>query len=334
MTQSSLKTLSPRQPDATGAAVDFTHVPVLADEVVACFKDVPSGTVVDCTAGGGGHSALILASRDDLNVVALDRDPTAVAAASARLAPFGDRAKVVHAAFSQFDEILSELKLGRLSGVLADLGVSSHHLDTAERGFSFRAEGPLDMRMDPSSGLPLQDRLAGIGERELADVLYHYGDIRASRRAAAAVLGAWRDGVESTSELAERLRSKLPRGGKIHPATLVFQALRMWVNDEPGQLLALLEQAPARLNEHGVLAVISFHSGEDRNVKQAFRALAQGRDADFERLSKKPLIAGKDELFANPRARSAKLRGIRRKAPDEGSWRRRRANERGDKDSV
>ena len=324
MAKGSLKTSSPQGHASPGdtcledgkgtPSVEFVHVPVLCAEVLGFLSEVPSGLVIDCTAGGGGHSNALLAARSDIQVLALDRDPDAVNAAQRQLAVHGARASVVHQPFSELGAVLQGLGIGRVSGVLADLGVSSHHLDVAHRGFSFQHDGPLDMRMDPSSGLPLRERLASVSANELADVLYYYGDIRASRRTAAAVLQAWRDGCASTADLAAHLKECLPRGGKTHPATRVFQALRMWVNDEMGQLEALLALAPTLLVEGGVMAVISFHSGEDRVVKHHFRSLSRSRDADYERLSKKPVTASRQELSRNPRARSAKLRGLRRKA--------------------
>jgi len=295
----------------------FEHESVLADEVVAWMAEVPAGVIVDCTAGGGGHSGALLAARDDISLVALDRDPDAFAAATRRVRAFGERAKVVRAAFSELAAVVNERQLGPLSGILADLGVSSHHFDTAERGFSFSNDGPLDMRMDPDSGQPLRDKLAMVNERDLADILYGYGDIRASRRAAAAVLTAWREGVDSTAELAVRLKATMPWHGKTHPATRVFQALRIWVNDEFGQLETLLADAPGLLTEKGLFAVISFHSGEDRLVKRRFQALSRGRDATYSVRSKKPIVPSDDETRRNPRSRSAKLRGLVRSPPEK-----------------
>jgi len=325
MTDRSLKTSSPPQARKgsepvkktadPATAVGFAHTSVMAREVIAWLRDTPAGWLVDCTAGGAGHSAALLRACPEHRLLALDRDPTAVATARERLAAFGDRATVVHAPFSELAAALDDLGIVELSGVLADLGVSSHQFDVAERGFSIRHDGPLDMRMDPSRGAPLFERLAGVSERDLADVLYNYGDIRASRKTAALVLSAWRDGADSTVALAERLSSRLPRSGRIHPATRVFQALRIWVNDEFGELDTLLQTAPQRLAVGGAMAVISFHSGEDRYVKRAFAAIGRGKRAAFELLTRKPLQPQADECDANPRARSARLRGLRRKPP-------------------
>ena len=299
------------------------HVSVLQQEVVAWFADAPPGWLVDCTLGGGGHADAVLSACPQLRVLGLDRDPAAIAEATRRLAGHGDRAVVQHVSFGRIAEVVDARSIGPLSGILADVGVSSHHLDTADRGFSFSKEGPLDMRMDPSSGRTLAEKLAATSEQELADVLFHYGDIRASRRAAAAVLKAFRDGAMTTTELAERIRGGMPRAGKLHPATLVFQALRIWVNDELGQLAQLLADGPELLADGGVMAVIAFHSGEDRLVKQRFRELGQGRWAPFSRLSRKPVSAKDAEIRGNPRARSARLRGLVRRSRGEAKagWR-------------
>lgn len=300
----------------------FSHITVLQQEVVDALAAVPGGWIADCTLGGGGHSEAMLRQLPNARVLGLDRDQRALAAASARLQQFGDRFVPIHAAFSELTAVCKTRGLTELAGVVADLGVSSHQVDTAERGFSFRHDGPLDMRMDISSGLPLQDRLAGVSKQDLADVLYYYGDIRASHRVADAILDAWQDGVCTTSALAERVSAVLPRGGKTHPATLVFQALRMWVNDEMGELETLLTAAPELLVPGGVFAVISFHSGEDRAVKQVFRDLAPRKDSPFQRPSRKPQLPTDEETRENPRARSAKLRLLRRSHPDDAAARR------------
>ncbi|MCO4761589.1 MAG: 16S rRNA (cytosine(1402)-N(4))-methyltransferase RsmH [Myxococcales bacterium] len=307
---------SPSDSSAT-APSGFAHITVMQQPVVDALVGVPEGWIVDCTLGGGGHTAAILAQLPEARVLGLDRDPAALAAAGERLAEFGDRFRPVHASFSELAKVCEEQGLTQLSGVVADLGVSSHQLDTADRGFSFRHDGPLDMRMDPTRGLPLRERLAGVSKQDLADILYHYGDIRASRRVADVVLDAWQDGVQTTGELAARVASAMPRGGKTHPATLVFQALRMWVNDELGELETLLQTAPPLLAPGGIFAVISFHSGEDRAVKQVFREFAPRKDSDFTRQTKKPQLPSDGETRSNPRARSAKLRVLRRRSPTD-----------------
>lgn len=294
----------------------FDHVTVLRREVADALADVPAGVVVDCTLGGGGHSEAILQARDDVQVIGLDRDPSAIAAATARLAPFGPRFRAQQRRFSELDAACDQAGVTALSGVVADLGVSSPQLDQPERGFSFRAGGPLDMRMDPTTGEPVLALLQRTRAAELADVLYHYGDVERSRRLAKVVLDAVGEGVDDTAELAARIARAVPGRPKIHPATRVFQALRIWVNDELGEVERLLEAAPARLAPGGVLAVISFHSGEDRIVKHGLRALAP-RGADFELPTRRSIEPSDAEVQANPRARSARLRLLRRRHPDD-----------------
>ena len=277
---------------------------MLPQAVLDAFAELPnSGVVIDATVGGGGHSALLLEAHPGWRLIGLDQDPAARAAASESLSRFGERAKLVatnFAAYSPSEPVLA---------VLADLGVSSHQLDAPERGFSFRADGPLDMRMDSEgdgeTAAALIDRL---DETELADLLFHYGEERLSRRIARRLKaeGPWDQGECGTAALAYAIAGCYPprqRYGRIHAATRSFQALRIAVNDELGVLETLLNQAPDWLVEGGRLAVISFHSLEDRLVKTRFK--------EHERLrviSRKPLIASDEEAEANPRSRSAKLR--------------------------
>ncbi len=288
----------------------FAHVTVLRDAVtqavVAAAAGADDALVVDCTLGGGGHAEAILQALPGARVIGLDRDESAIAAASARLSAFGPRFRAVHTPFGRLAEVLRELGQPDATAIIADLGVSSHQFDTAERGFSLRHEGPLDMRMDRSTGLTLAERLAAISLEELADVLYAYGDIRRSIGTARIVLQSVQEGADTTAKLAQRLAARLPRDRNVHPATLVFQALRIWVNGELDELEALLRDAPGLLQEGGVLAVISFHSGEDRLVKQAMRAQAPKKYGEFMR--GKPQAAGDEEVRDNPRARSARLR--------------------------
>ncbi len=293
----------------------FRHRPVLIEEIIGALSVVPSGWLVDATLGGGGHAEALLTARADLRLIAVDRDPAALQAAGERLGPFGDRIELIHAPFSDLAFVLDSRGISSVSAVLADLGVSSHHFDTGERGFSLQHSGPLDMRMDPTCGTPLSERLATVTVEDLADVLYAYGDIQRSIGTARLVLNAWREGADTTVALAARLARKLEGRGRIHPATAVFQALRMWVNDEEGELEALLAMAPARLAIGGALAVIAFHSGEDRMVKQRFRHLGARRGSAFTMPRRKPTIAAPAEIEANPRSRSAKLRVLVRVAP-------------------
>ena len=277
---------------------------MLPQPVLDAFADLPAdGVLLDATVGGGGHSALLLDAHPGWRLIGLDQDPAARAAAQQHLERFGDRVELVatnFAAYSPSEPVLA---------VLADLGVSSHQLDVAERGFSFRADGPLDMRMNTEAegetAAALIDRLE---ESELADLLFHYGEERLSRRIARRLKaeGPWDDGQRGTAALAYAIAGCYPpkqRHGRIHAATRSFQALRIAVNDELGVLETLLEQAPTWLVEGGRLAVISFHSLEDRLVKNRFKG-----DERLRVISRKPLIATDEEAEANPRARSAKLR--------------------------
>jgi 16S rRNA (cytosine1402-N4)-methyltransferase len=305
----------------------FTHQSVLAAEVVEAFAETAGSApasfrsvsatapgdgaplLIDCTLGGGGHSALLLEAHPDWHLIGLDQDPTARAAATAQLAPYGERVRIEAANFGAWTPPADR----RAVAVLADLGVSSPQLDRAERGFSFRADGPIDMRMNPQAGESAADLLDRLEEGALADLLFQFGDERLSRRIARRLVAEreakpWRE--RSTNELAYAVAGCYPpkaRHGRIHPATRSFQALRIAVNDELGALERLLLHAPDWLMPGGLLAIISFHSLEDRRVKAAFLA-----DERLERVTRKPLVAEAAEAEANPRSRSAKLRVARR----------------------
>lgn len=289
----------------------FVHATVMLRETVAALQPHAGGVYADATVGGGGHSLAILeASAPDGRVVAVDRDPQAVAAARGRLGAYGERAVVVHGDYAELGPILREHGAERVDGLVADLGVSSPQLDAAERGFSLRAEGPLDMRMDQSRGETLGELLSGLEERELADILYHFGEERRSRAVARSIARA-RDAGELGTTLDLRravVRALGPRSsGRIDPATRTFQALRIALNRELEQLERLLEALPELLSDGGVAAVISFHSLEDRMVKRAFRD-----DPRLEPLTKKPQLPSAEEQRENPRSRSAKLRAAKR----------------------
>jgi 16S rRNA (cytosine1402-N4)-methyltransferase len=279
------------------------HIPVLAGPAVDALAIRPSGTYVDATFGAGGHTSLILERLDAAGrLVAFDADPSAGA-----FAPADPRFTLVHANFRSLAERLDALGIAAVDGVLFDLGVSSMQFDEGERGFSFRVAAPLDMRLDPTSGESAATWLATRGEREIADTIYRYGEERASRRIARAIV-ALRDAgtpVRDTVDLAGVVARSVRRGGRgsIHPATRTFQALRIAVNDELGAFEAGLDAALARIVPGGRIAVISFHSLEDRIVKQTFR-----EDPRVRAITRKPLTAADDEVAANPRARSAKLR--------------------------
>ncbi len=301
---------------------EFVHEPVLAREIVEALCPAPGKLLLDGTLGGGGHSLLLL--QEGAHVIGIDKDPRALAAARARLARFGEAFRAVRSDFRDAKNVLAALGLSAVDGALVDLGVSSPQLDEAGRGFSFSRPGPLDMRM-AAEGEPLQDLLRRIDERELARILREYGEESFARPIARAVKRAVDAGEPlDTAGLAEVVAGAIPRKAwprKIHPATRTFQALRIAVNDELGELDRLLAALPGLLAPNGIAAIISFHSLEDRMVKEKFRALTQactcppdlpicacGAKATFERVTRKPVVAGDAEVAANPRARSAKLR--------------------------
>jgi len=301
---------APQRSGGSDAAAP-THVPVLAREVVELLAIRPDGVYVDATFGAGGHARLILEKLGPSGrLVAFDADP------SARERALDDpRFTLVHANFRELDDRLDVLGVAEMDGVLFDLGVSSMQLDVGERGFSFRAGAALDMRMDPTRGESAADLLATRGEHEIADLIYRYGEERHSRRIARAIVALReagtpvRDTVDLANVVARAVRA--PAHQRIHPATRTFQALRIAVNDELGALRDGLDSAIARTALHGRIAVISFHSLEDRIVKHAFR-----EDARIRVLTRKPVVAGDAETRDNPRARSAKLRVAERVAED------------------
>jgi 16S rRNA (cytosine1402-N4)-methyltransferase len=292
-----------------------THEPVMIAETVELLAPSRGGLFVDCTVGLGGHARALLeagASR----VLGLDRDPDALRIARARLDAFGDRVELVHADYRDLGRILDGHQIDGVAGVLADLGVSSMQLDADGRGFSFRRDEPLDMRMDRSQGATVADLLEGVGEEELANLIFQHGEERFSRRIARAIVDARRTmSIATTGQLAQIVRRAVPQRGyqRIDPATRTFQALRIWVNRELERLDAFLEEACGRLLIGARFVVITFHSLEDRIVKHTFRALAQGGLA-LRILTKRPLVPGESERDRNPRARSAKLRAIERLA--------------------
>jgi 16S rRNA (cytosine1402-N4)-methyltransferase len=277
------------------------HVSVLAGASLEALAVRPDGTYVDATFGAGGHSSLILAVLGPAGrLVAFDADP------SARERALDDpRFTLVHANFRALAEELDALGIASIDGILFDLGVSSMQFDEGERGFSFRVAAPLDMRLDPTAGESAADWLASHDEREIADAIYQYGEERASRRIARAIVARRNEGrpVRDTADLAAVVARVVRTSGRIHPATRTFQALRIAVNDELGALRDGLDAALDRTAIGGRIAVISFHSLEDRIVKQTFR-----EDPRVRALTRKPLVPSEEEIAANPRARSAKLR--------------------------
>lgn len=284
------------------------HVPVLPLSVLQLLDPQPGQTIVDATLGGGGH-AMMLAQRlgPSGHLIGLDRDPAALARVTERWKTIADapRFTPVHRNFENLRNVLDDLKIDRVDAVLADLGFSSDQMDTAERGLSFQREGPLDMRLDPTDEQTAGDIIASWSEKDLADLFYHLGEERHSRRVARKIV-ALRDEtpITTTLQLADIVRSCVPRSkGGIDPATRVFQALRIGVNDELGSLRRLLEALPLCLKHGGKTAIISFHSLEDRMVKWTFR-----ESATWEIVTKKPVEADEEEQASNPRSRSAKLR--------------------------
>ena len=277
----------------------FVHVSVLSRELISGLEIIPGGHYLDATVGGGGHSRLILESAPDTKVTAIDRDEDALAAAKINLSEFGDRIQFHRVNFSEYKP--NNLQF---DGIIADLGVSSFQFDTAERGFSFRQEAALDMRMDRRQALTASEIINHWDEKELADIFYKYGEERLSRRIAKAILE--RRPFETTTQLAEAIAQNVPRQyryGRIHPATRVFQALRIVVNQELASLETFLELAPNWLKIGGKIGIISFHSLEDRIVQHTLR-----NSAILRVITKKPIIPQDDELANNPRSRSAKLR--------------------------
>ena len=290
------------------------HAPVLVAEVVAALAPRPDGAYVDCTLGLGGHTAALLAAGAG-RVIGIDRDEQAIAIARARLGSDADRVEFVHADYRELPRVLRERGIERVSGVMADLGVSSMQLDDASRGFSFRMSGPLDMRMDPSRGPSLAERLAGIDETTLADVIFRFGDERKSRRVARAIVAARDRGeLDSTLALASAVRRGVGAGSwqRIDPATRTFQALRIWVNGELDGLEQFVDDAVAVLEPAGRLAVIAFHSHEDRAMKHTMRRLVAA--GTVTQATRRPTIPTDSEIAANPRARSARLRVVEKVA--------------------
>jgi 16S rRNA (cytosine1402-N4)-methyltransferase len=278
-------------------------------EVLEHLEPSRGGLFIDCTVGLGGHARALLeggASR----LIGLDRDPAAVAAARSALSGFGDRVDVVHADYRRLNAVLDERGVTKVDGVLVDLGVSSMQLDAPGRGFSFRQDAPLDMRMDTTAGPTAAEAIREVDERTLADVIYEFGEERHSRRVARAIVAARVQApIETSGRLADIVRRAIPRKGysRIDPATRTFQAIRIWVNRELEGLDAFLGDAARRLAVDGRMVVITFHSLEDRIAKHTLRAL-QNEDFGLRIRTKRPMVPGEAEVERNPRARSAKLR--------------------------
>ena len=301
---------------------EYGHQPVMVEEIVNVFLTVPAGVLLDATLGGGGHAEAILERRADLAVLGVDRDPDALAAARGRLARFGDRLTTVHARFDDLDHVMESLPINQLSGALFDLGVSSPQLDRAERGFSYRSDGPLDMRMDTTdASWSASDVVNGYAEADLARVIRRYGDERFAARIARAICAA--RPIERTTELAAIVVNAIPAAARRtggHPAKRTFQAIRIEVNAELAALPTALDQAIEATGPGGRIAVLSYHSGEDRIVKERLRAATgectcpPGLPCVCGAVQTVRLVRGTrrrpsaEEVAANPRAASARLR--------------------------
>jgi 16S rRNA (cytosine1402-N4)-methyltransferase len=290
-----------------------SHEPVLVDEIMFWLQCKPGGVYVDCTLGYAGLASHILDhTAPDGILVGIDRDAAALAAARMRLGSDSSRVRLLHGNFSELKVHVAESGIRQVDGVIFDLGVSSPQLDRAERGFSFREDGPLDMRMDQSAGCTAADLVRDLPETELANLIYHLGEERYSRRIARAIVQSRTIGsIETTWKLAAIVERAVPasyRHGRIHCATRTFQALRIAVNRELDLLEPALRDSVDILTPGGRVCAVSFHSLEDRIVKNTFRTLATGSEASLRLLTKKPIMASENERSRNPRSRSAKLR--------------------------
>ena len=304
---------------------EFHHVSVLLEECLEALHIRPDGIYVDGTLGGAGHSGQIVKRLTTGLHIGIDRDRVALQAASERLAPYMDRVKLVHSNFSQLDEVLDSLNIEAVDGILLDLGVSSPQLDDSSRGFSYMADAPLDMRMNAQDSLSAYEVVNTWSQEELRKILFEYGEERYAPQIAGAIVRRRETKpIESTLELVDVIRSAMPPQAlreKQHPAKRSFQAIRIAVNDELGAVRRVMEVAIPRLRKGGRLAVITFHSLEDRIVKNAMLEAAKGctcppsfpvcvcgNQPKVKILTKKPIVSGSEELDRNPRARSAKLR--------------------------
>ena len=304
----------------------FSHISVLLNECIEGLDIKPDGIYVDCTAGGGGHS-LEIAKRlsDNGLLICIDRDADAIKACTERLKDYADRVKIVHARFSEIKRILSDLGIEGIDGALMDLGVSSYQIDTAERGFSFRFDAPLDMRMDRDSYLSAYEIVNTYSKEEIADILWRFGEEKFSRRIAERIVRERENApIETTFQLVDIIKAALPGASRKedqHPAKRSFQALRIAVNDELAEVTEAVNEIPKLLNIGGRIAIISFHSLEDRIVKTAFNELSLkcscppdfpvcvcNRHPILEIVNRKPIIASSEQITENRRAASAKLR--------------------------
>ena len=310
-------------------AADFSHYSVLLNETVSVLDVKPDGVYVDLTLGGGGHSEKIAEQLSTGRLICIDADTTAIEASKIRLAEYADKITFVHSFNDEIDSVLDELGIDEIDGAVADLGVSSYQLDNADRGFSYMHDAPLDMRMDESAALTAYDIVNCRSEEELKRILYIYGEEDFAPRIAAAICKRREESpIKTTAELSEIIKSAIPakaRVGGHHPAKRSFQAIRIAVNKELDRLPVMLEKVIGRLKPGGVLAVISFHSLEDRIVKNTFADQARGctcppsfpvcvcgNKEKVKIITKKPVLPTEAELEINPRSRSAKLRACRK----------------------
>ena len=304
---------------------EFYHVSVLLQECLDGLDIKPDGIYVDGTLGGAGHSSCIAARLTTGRLIGIDRDPVALKAAGERLQPFADRVTLVHSNFSEVRQVLDDLGIEAVDGILLDLGVSSPQLDEAQRGFSYMLDAPLDMRMDGGAALSAHEVVNTWSQDELKRILYDYGEERYAPQIAAAICRRRAEKtIETTLELADIIRAAMPAAAlreKQHPAKRSFQAIRIAVNDELGAVETVMKDAVSCLNPGGRLAIITFHSLEDRIVKNGMVAASKGctcppnfpvcvcgNKPKVKLISRKPIVSGQAELDANPRARSAKLR--------------------------
>jgi 16S rRNA (cytosine1402-N4)-methyltransferase len=282
------------------------HITVMPAESLELLNIRPEGIYLDATTGLGGHTALIAQQLESGMVIANDRDPASLEMARQNTAAWANRIRFHQGSFRTLADAVAEAGRGKLNGILADLGVSRYQLTDPSRGFSFMSDGPLDMRMDQTTGMTAADLVNFTNEKQLADLIFHFGEERRARRVARAIVRA--RPIRSTLHLADVVLRAVPRTGHLHPATKTFMALRMEVNDETGELDQFLKIAPDLLKPEGRLVVISFMSLDDRKVKEQFKAL--GRDGRATILTKHPLQPSEEETGRNPASRSAKLRAL------------------------
>lgn len=286
------------------------HTPVLARKCIELLGCSNGGTFVDCTSGEGGHTELMLQSSSKVRTISLDLDPDMLERAKARLSEFEGRTTFIHTNFSNIDKALVSQSVGMVNGILADLGISMAHIKSVDRGIAFTSNQTLDMRLDPTSGKPLKDLLPGMSENLIFEIIRKYGEDPMARKISKVIYAALaQKPIETTTELAELIEKNIGRHGRTHPATRTFQAFRIWINGELENIETFLPKAIRMLLPGGTLAIISYHSLEDRIVKDFFKDV---QNEGFEIVTKKPITASEEEISLNRASRSAKLRALRR----------------------